>query len=226
MHVQRRERLIGPVVWCVLGLALCAASPTSVAAGGSYLVDDASITTPGRCQLESWLQTFSSGASVLETAPACSTGPVEWSVALASQHDPQVNLVSPGIKWQVRNGDAGDRWGIALDVGATRAQGRWNNAMTYASFSRILESDQRWMVNFNLGVTRTPGHALRPLMGEEAEYSLSPRVTLLAEHLWPINGRHEEQFGGRYVFGNDSIDLIAGLSGPDHWLTVGLNLAF
>lgn len=222
--MQGRVRHVGWLTCCFL--ILCVAGRETFAAGGSYLVDDASITTPGRCQLESWLQVFSSGASVLETAPACSTGAIEWSVALASQHDPHANLVSPGIKWQLRNGDAGDRWGIALDVGATHVQGRWNNTMAYASFSRILESDQRWTVNFNAGATRTPGHASRPLMGEEAEYALSPSVTLLAEHLWPINGRNEAQLGGRYVFGNDSVDLIAGTSGPDHWMTIGLNLAF
>jgi hypothetical protein len=210
----------------LLGLTLGMVGRTSFAAGGSYLVDDAAITTPGRCQLESWLQTFSSGTSLIETAPACSTGPVEWSVALAVQRDPHVSLVSPAIKWQLRNGDAGDRWGIAVDVGATHVQGHWDNEIAYASFSRILESDQRWTVNFDTGVTRTPGHASRLLIGQEAEYALSPRITLLAEHLWPINGRNEEQFGGRYVFGNDSVDLIAGMSGPDHWLTIGLNLAF
>jgi hypothetical protein len=221
--VQRRVCHAAP--WFA-GIALAVAGPPCFAAGGSYLVDDASITTPGRCQLESWLQVFSSGTSVLETAPACSTGAVEWSVALASQNNPHTSLVSPGIKWQLRNGDAGDRWGIAVDVGATHAQGHWNNAMAYASFSRILESDQRWTVNFDLGATRTPGHATRPLLGQEAEYALSARITLLAEHLWPVYGHDEEQFGGRYVFGNDSVDLIAGMSGTDRWLTVGLNLAF
>jgi hypothetical protein len=224
--VQYRACHLRRAAYCLLGLALGVNGQASFAAGGSYLVDDASITTPGRCQLESWLQAFSSGKTLVETAPACSTGPVEWSAALAIQRNPSVSEISPAIKWQLRNGDAGDRWGIAVDVGATRAQGHWNNEMAYASFSRILESDQRWTVNFNTGVTRTPGHASRPLIGQEAEYALSPSITLLAEHLWPINGRNEEQFGGRYVFGNDSVDLVAGMSGPDHWMTVGLNLAF
>jgi hypothetical protein len=226
MYVQRRRRHLRRANYCLLGLALGVIGQPSLAAGGSYLVDDASITTPGRCQLESWLQAFSSGTSLVEAAPACSTGPVEWSAALGVQRNPHASLVSPAIKWQLRNGDAGDRWGIAVDVGATHAQGRWDNEIAYASFSRILESDQRWAVNFNVGMTRTPGHASHLLIGQEAEYTLSPRITLLAEHLWPINGRNEEQFGGRYVFGNDSVDLIAGMSGPDHWLTVGLNLAF
>lgn len=225
MLVQHRARHLGPAAYCLLGLVLGVTGRAAFAAGGSYLVDDASITTPWRCQVESWLQAFSSGKSLIETAPACSTGPIEWSAALAVQRDPHANLISPAIKWQLRNGDAGDRWGIALDVGATRTQGHWDNETAYASFSRILESDQRWMVNFNAGITRTPGHASRPLIGQEAEYALSPRITLLAEHLWPINGRNEEQFGGRYVFGNDSVDLIAGMSGPDHWMTIGLNIA-
>ena len=226
MPVRHRVRHLRCAACCLLGLALGVTGRASFAAGGSYLVDDASITTPGRCQLESWLQAFSSGKSLIEAAPACSTGAIEWSAALAIQRDPRVTQISPAIKWQLRNGDAGDRWGIAVDVGASRAQGRWNNEMAYASFSRILESDQRWMVNFNAGVTRTPGHASRPLIGQEAEYALSPRITLLAEHLWPINGHDEEQIGGRYVLGNDSVDLIAGMSGADHWMTVGLNLAF
>lgn len=226
MSVLHQGRHLRRAAYCLLGLILGVMGRTSFAAGGSYLVDDASITTPGRCQLESWLQAFSSGTRLIEAAPACSTGPIEWSVALAVQRNPHANLVSPAIKWQLRNGDAGDRWGIALDVGATHAQGHWNNELVYASFSRTLESDQRWTVNFNTGVTRTPGHASRPLIGQEAEYMLSPRITLLAEHLWPINGRDEEQLGGRYVVGNDSVDLIAGMSGPDRWLTIGLNLAY
>ncbi|HEX7815202.1 hypothetical protein [Dyella sp.] len=208
----------------IMGLAACHGQ--AFAAGGSYLVDDASITTPGRCQLESWLQAFSSGRSVLDTAPACSTGPVEWSATLAIQRVPHVNAASPGIKWQLRNGDAGDRWGIALATGATRQQGHWDNATAYAAFSRVLPRDQRWTVNFNVGLTRTPGHAMRLLTGEEAEFTVNTHITLIGEHLRPLAGKDEEQLGCRYVFGNDSFDLIAGLSGADHWMTVGLNLAF
>ncbi len=75
------------------------------AAGGAYLVDDASITPAGHCQLESWIQALSGGQSLLATNPACSTGPVECTLGVAAQGHPFQHQEAPAVKWMLRDPD-------------------------------------------------------------------------------------------------------------------------
>lgn len=99
----------------------------SHAGPGAYLVDDASITAAGECQIQSWLQALSGGQQVLNTLPACSTGPVEWSVGLAGQSSPYqhqarqlalivehiqpvngLTMTQAGVRWAFNKSDSFD----------------------------------------------------------------------------------------------------------------------
>jgi len=54
-----------------LALAAFAGASPALAAGGARVVDDAAVTTPGSCVIETWL-TASTGANRLfQFAPAC-----------------------------------------------------------------------------------------------------------------------------------------------------------
>ena len=100
-----------------------AAAPVR-AAGGAYLVDEASVTPAGHCQLESWIQALSGGQSLLTANPACSTGPVEWTLGFAAQAHPFQHQEAPAVKWMLRDPDK-NAWGLTGAITTTAAeQGR------------------------------------------------------------------------------------------------------
>src|SRR6201991_4891034 len=82
----------------VLALTGSLISWPGFAAGGSYLVDDASITPASHCQLESWMQ-FRTGARTLTSVPACSWGEVEYSAQLSGGVHAGAGSVAPSAKW-------------------------------------------------------------------------------------------------------------------------------
>lgn len=200
----------------------------SHAGSGAYLVDDASITPAGQCQIQSWLQALSGGQQVLNTLPACSTGPVEWSVALAGQSSPFQHQESPAVKWMIIDGDQ-HSVGVALNVGATWSNGHVISKNTYAAMTWTPEAARRWSVNVDLGEIYDRSKGWRPLWGIGAKYKATRQLALIVEHIQPLNGLTMTQAGVRWAFNkNDSFDVIAGrsdASAHDHWLTLGLNFA-
>ncbi len=50
------------------------------AAGGHFIIDDATTLDPGRCHVESWVE--HGGGTTLSLGPACHAGGVEWSLGL------------------------------------------------------------------------------------------------------------------------------------------------
>lgn len=216
----------------VLGAAVFVAmtgvvSPAE-AAGGAYLVDDASITPAGHCQLESWLQALSGGQSLLTANPACSTGPVEWTLGFAAQAHPFQHQEAPAVKWMLRDPDK-DSWGLALQANVTYSNGHVLTQSTYAAATFGLDAAKRWSLNTEVGELRRQGSTWKPLAGVGIEFKLLSDITLLAEHLRSSQGPSVSQAGIRWLLGGNSIDLIAGhnsLQDHDRWLTLGLNLAF
>ncbi len=198
------------------------------ASGGSYVVDDATITPAGRCQLESWLQSFKGGALAGWTVPACSIGTVEFSLGLGRQVRPNRNGLSPGVKWLIHDG--GDT-GIsaAWATTATLDDGRRKLADSYVAFSGPLDRAQRWQANVNVGVAWTRSDHVRPLIGAGVEYIASSQVGLLAEYLRPVGHGYVAQTGVRIYFKDNSVDVLVGQSRDgelSRWINVGLNLAF
>jgi hypothetical protein len=205
----------------------CLAGPVK-AAGGAYLVDDASITPAGHCQLESWIQALSGGQSLLTANPACSTGPVEWTLGFAAQAHPFQHQEAPAVKWMLRDPDK-HSWGLALQANITYSNGHVLTQSTYAAASFVLDAARRWTVNTEAGELRREKSTWKPLAGVGVEFKLASAVTLLAEHLRSSQGPSVSQAGVRWLLGGNSIDLIAGhnsLKDHDNWMTVGLNLAF
>jgi hypothetical protein len=104
-----------------LSILLIALSGRALAGSGAYVVDDASITPAGKCQAQSWYQLISGGQETLNTLPACSTGPVEWSLGIGAQNDPYEHQESPAVKWMILDPDH-HTIGVALNIGATWGQ--------------------------------------------------------------------------------------------------------
>jgi hypothetical protein len=205
----------------------------SMASGGSYLVDDASTATPGRCQLESWLQVFRGGTHTVWTVPACGVGPVEFGLGLGGQSHPGYNLQSPSVKWQLRNGDdAGIGLAVATDM--TLQNGHRVASNVYAATNFGIDDERRLMANVNLGMTRAEQGAWRRLTGVGFEFAVTKEIAVLAERLWAARLSRATQAGVRYYFGKDdgdSIDLVVGREqeralSASRWATIGLNLAF
>ncbi|HVI54495.1 MAG TPA: hypothetical protein VM621_05515 [Luteibacter sp.] len=205
----------------------------ALASGGSYLVDDASTATPGRCQLESWLQVFRAGTHTGWTVPACGVGPVEFGIGLGGQSHPGQNMQNPSIKWQLRNGDdAGIGFALATDT--TLQNGRRIGTNAYAASNFGIDDGRRLMANVNLGMTQARDGAWRRLTGVGFEFAVTKDLALLVERLWTARLSQTTQAGARFYFGKDdgdSVDFVVGRARAralptSRWATIGLNLAF
>lgn len=209
----------------LLAFSATLASLPSFAAGGSYLVDDASITPASHCQLESWMQ-FRTHAQSLTTVPACSWGAVEYSADITTGVHTGGTSVAPSAKWLVFNGS---RVSTALDGGMTVQGGRVRDSFAYVASTFQLDAAGRWTVNANLGAIHTQGESTRRIIGGGVEFEASASATLLAEIFDTAGLTRSMQAGVRLPFGNDSIDLVVGRSTGkqvDRWINMGLNLAF
>jgi hypothetical protein len=221
------------VIILAFGTILVAFASPSMASGGSYLVDDAATATPGRCQLESWLQVFRGGTHTAWTVPACGVGPVEFGLGLGGQSHPGQNLQNPSIKWQLRNGDDAGI-GLAVATDTTLQNGHRIDSNVYAASNFGIDDGRRLMANVNLGMTHTEQGTWRRLAGVGFEFAMTKQVALLAERLWTAHLSQATQAGARFYFGKDegnSVDLVVGREREhalpvSHWATIVLNLAF
>lgn len=198
------------------------------AGSGAYLVDDASITPAGRCQAQSWLQLVSGGQKTLNTLPACSTGPVEWSLGLGGQNHPYEHQESPAVKWMIRDPDK-YALGAAINIGATWGNGHVLNRNAYAALTWTPDRAKRWMLSTDFGSVYARGSSWNTLVGLGVRYKATRALAITAERMQHWNGGANSQVGLRWTFhNNDSVDLIAGKSqakNHDRWLTAGLNVA-
>lgn len=222
MRTQRGIRVIYSTALLIVFI------PRAWAGSGAYVVDDASITPAGECQLQSWLQVISGGQKTLNALPACSTGPVEWSFGLGGQNDPYEHQESPAVKWMIVD-PAHHAIGVAINVGATWGNGHVLNRNGYVALSWTPDKSQRWMVSADIGSVYARGSSWNTLMGLAVRYKMTDQFAITLERMQHWNGGANSQAGIRWTFHNgDSVDLIAGRSeanAHNHWLTAGFNVA-
>lgn len=203
------------------------AAPASYA-GGSQLVDDTGVTAAGRCQLESWMRGFVGGGAELTTVPACSTGPVEWSLSMTrlTRHPDQL---APSVKWQLIDNTHGG-FGLAVATAVTLVHGRFDEFDAYAAPGWSLGAQQQWQLAVNLGMSRIRGEGSFGVAGLGVQYALNDKAALIAEELWRDRHGHARQAGVRLSLNaNDTIDVLVGqndAAARERWATLGLNLAF
>lgn len=210
------------------GISLALLPGVLWAGSGAYVVDDASITPAGQCQAQSWLQLVSGGEKTLNTLPACSTGPVEWSLGLGGQNHPYEHQESPAIKWMMRDPDQ-HVFGIAANVGATWGNGHVLNRNAYVAVTWTPDAAHRWGISGDAGSVYARGSSWNTLVGIAIRYKVLDPLALTLERMQHWNGGANTQAGLRWTFRNgDSVDLIAGKSeavAHGRWLTFGLNVA-
>jgi len=212
----------------ILSVVLIVLSGRIWAGSGAYVVDDASITPAGKCQVQSWFQVISGGQETLNALPACSTGPVEWSLGLGAQNAPYEHQESPAVKWMIIDPDH-HTIGVAVNVGATWGNGHVLNRNGYVALTWTPDQARRWAVSTDIGSVYAKGSSWNTLAGLSVRHKLTDQLSITLERMQHWNGGANTQAGVRWTFHNgDSVDLIAGkseASSHDHWLTAGLNVA-
>lgn len=196
-------------------------------AGASLFVDDATVTPPGRCQVESWARTYFPSHETT-VVPACNVGGTEFGMGISHygrpSHGPVFNL---GLKHLFR--DFGKHaWGVGASLGAT-----WNsehqdwegwNLTVPASFS--LDPQRRTVVHANIGWNKLRHRDGQLTGGLGIEHVLDERWTMLAE-AYADHAALAEAGVRRQIGENASFDVLVGHQGGTEagaWLTVGFNM--
>ena len=216
---------------CGIASALCFGVPDFAAAtGGSYFVDDATVTPAGHCQVESWVRWLPQGSFDATSVPACSNDVLEFSATLVGRAGPKSSH-SEGLGLKHVVGDLerdGAAWGLAAN--ALLQNGKIASANVYAPWSIALTSDQRWVVDINAGFQRTETPDWHALIGAAVEYELAPGWHVIGEAL--RNGARVRtiQAGLRRTLTKDiDLDIVVGTThddGTEQWLTFGLNVGW
>lgn len=199
------------------GLALTAAAATSpaFAAGGARVVDDAAVTTPGTCVVETWL-TGSTGANRLfQLAPACTLRAVptlEIGVALTQTWAPGSSdtVIAPAAKLNLVD-ETQRGWGVAISggVGFSVDRGEVDSANVNVPLT-VPVGNVRLNLNASWLWSRAEGHSA--FVGLQADWTIRPDIDVMAEIFTRDTGRAGGQIGIRWTpgGGNVDFDLIAG----------------
>ncbi|KAB7628659.1 hypothetical protein [Stenotrophomonas rhizophila] len=211
-----------------LPLVAVAMLPFDTRAAASLMVDDASITDAGRCQLESWGRHTDAG-NEWTAVPACTIAGTEWSLGVSHQRATAATQWAVGAKRVLRDLDQ-RRWGVAVSagVGSDWHRPRANDWNLNAPLTVALGASDRTLLHLNLGWARTAGERGRT-DGVGLEIVAAPHWSLLAETARDATRQRSSQFGVRHeLWRGASVDLLAGRmhhQRDGRWLTLGFNLA-
>jgi hypothetical protein len=199
-------------------------------AGASLLVDDATLTPSGQCQVESWVRAYALGGE-LTAVPACNFANTEFGLGYSHYTHPRTSrLWTLGIKRLFRDFDTHD-WGLGLSAGAAWDSDavRWANWSINLPASFALDAERNVVLHANIGWIKPDGQHGGVTGGVGMEVALTPSWTLLAEVHDDHRGTSTAQFGVRRASGEAaSLDLLVGQDGIQNspWLTLGFNVSF
>jgi hypothetical protein len=201
---------------------------TAGATGGSYFVDDATVTPAGHCQVESWIRWLPRGSFDATSVPACSNDALEFSATLVGRGGPESSH-SEGFGVKHVEGDLGkdgSAWGIAANGLLTN--GKIAVANLYVPWSVALTD--KWVLDLNAGFQRTETPDWHALIGAAVEYEVAPGWNAIGEVLRNGARVRTVQAGVRRAITKDlSLDMVVGQThdrGAEQWLTLGLNAAW
>jgi len=221
------------------------AFPTRLhAAGGAFVVDDAQITAPNTCQVESWISFARNRDFAGVATPACTVDlgrPIELSAQLQRSRtigiwSSLVTLQAKTIFQPVETGKVG----FGLAAGATFDPIHQHHTNSYAYVPATFAILEDFRINANVGWLHDQIADLHWLTGGASiEWNFVKPLTLLVEifgqaghrpiHL-PSLADPRVQAGLRFTpIDAVDIDLIYGhnITGvPTHWITIGLNVRF
>jgi hypothetical protein len=234
------ERVDGsPVVRELLkvGMLLLAlsASSSARAAGGSHIVDDSEVETPGDCHLELWVTRFVPGTGYGNAAPACTPKRIPFlEVGMAYQdywsEEDNAPILGPTVKVNLRP----QATGLGLAIEASTGVDVRTSVLNFASALGVMSIpiSDKTRVNLNSGwsyVDSERTHAF--VYGAQVEADIGWDVTLMIEGFGRSPGIGGLQAGLRFTPGNGPIDfdLLAARfigAGQPYFFTVGVTVRF
>lgn len=200
------------------------------------VVDDAAITSPGNCQVESWTQHTPSQTEYW-MVPACNVGGT-WELAAGFGRiapDGAGDAYRSGVvqaKTMFRNLEA-NSWGICLTIANQFRQGDGVagdlSVLVPVSISLL---DDRVLLHANAGWLRAHATGQNDrFWATGGEWSVDPRLTLTLETYGAGRGHGFTQAGIRLTVISDRLAFDAGMGsrirriGAEHYFTFGLTLA-
>lgn len=200
------------------------------------VVDDASITSPGNCQVESWTQRTPSQTEHW-AMPACNVGGT-WELAAGLG---RIDLGGPGYAYRsgvvqaktvFRPLEKND-WGIGLTIANQFRQGTGVagdlSVLVPVSLSLL---DDRVLVHANVGWLHAHTNGQNDgFWATGAEWAVHPQLTLTLETYGTGRNHGFAQTGARWTLIPDRLALDAGVGsrigrlGAERYFTFGLTLA-
>lgn len=199
------------------------------------VVDDASITNPGDCQVESWTQRTASQTEYW-TLPACNVAGT-WELAAG------LGRVGPDLDGAYRAGVVQAKtvfrpleknsWGIGLTIADQFRQGTGAagdlSILIPVSVSLL---DDQVLVHANAGWLRAHDSGQHDgFWATGVEWTVRPRLTLTLETYGTGRGHGFAQAGARLTVVPDRVSLDAGIGsrlgriGTERYFTLGLTFA-
>lgn len=214
-------------LWPVLSLFACAYAQ----AGRPMIVDDATITAAGNCQLEGWTQRASRQTEYW-AVPACNVGgnwELSAGVARISQDSPGGTVRAGLIQAKTLFRPLDDNgWGIGLTLAnqfrqGPNTSGDWS-VLVPASVSLL---DDAVQVHANLGVLHgMPGRRYAGTWGVGAEWEASDGLSLTLETDGVRHAPGVVQAGVRYAVIAERLTFDAGIGrtqgSAGRYITFGL----
>lgn len=196
---------------CLLLAAIALAPDSALGAGGAHIVDDSEVETPGDCHLETHATGSSQDGRHLMAGVGCTPETVpmlELGAFVAHAWAPAQDETVVGLAPKVNLRPAETGLGIALagSLGYGADRSRLEYATLTAALTVPASESLRINANAGWGWTETgPGSEL--FVGAQAELTVSPEISLMAEAFTRDHGKAGGQAGVRWTTGKGRIDL-------------------
>lgn len=222
-----------PRILIALGLVtlMSLANRPVLAMGGHYVVDDAAMADPGRCEIYAWYSRGGSDDQAVEGELACNPlGNFELTLGLGRFKDDAGWDTGVALEGKTVIRDAaigGWGWGVVGRSEWRDTLGDHANAQLYVPVTVIVNDRVAFHVNGGGVWERDDSNAA--IWGVAADVNLTPGLNLIGESYGTHRGGTEFQLGLRSGFGGGQVDLSYGWtrsSSSDNWVTLGVAWMF
>lgn len=213
---------------CTSALALALSSSLAYANGGHFLVDDATITDPGTCQLETWISR-SSGESVWHLMPACSSA-AGWEFTLPliySFSNSKLNAVGLEAKTILTDDFANGALAISVGVEMDTVNDEFAGGFINIPYSRELTPE--WTLSLNAGTAFDHANSnWSATWGAASAFAFNQHFEVIAEVMSSDADNPTLGLGARYQFNRFDLDAsVARDTETNNTIyTIGVNIAF
>lgn len=223
------------LVEIVLLLLCLSAWSSAKAAGGSHIVDDSEVETPGDCHVELWVTRFVPGTGYGNAAPACTPKRIPFlEVGMAYQdywsEEDNAPIFGPTVKINLRPIASGLGLAVESSTGVDVRTGTLNFATALGVMS--IPINERLRINLNTGWSYVDSDKVHAWSyGAQIEADIGRYVSFMLEGFGRSPGIGGIQAGVRFTPNNGRLDfdlLAARFIGQDepYFFTVGVTVRF